>query len=274
MTISYDLSIDQTTAEPAPFTTTTTTKPLGSYNAEDDFQLSESRSVIKVHTAREQLAHLDERPEALENASEKPDFVAVTAATSTEATEWTTFSYSLVQPTTDNLDFERSPKRIQSKNPVAQNVENKADLNRLKSSAKETAESITSLEEGNYHEINPGQYHEVNPGQYHEVNPGQYHETNPGQYHEINPGQYEEQHPGQDLGVDKITVNFDQEEEDQSRTYNVKANAGDFIIGEVGRIDINSGQTIHGVRYTAVDGVVDQARISDILEQYFGARAS
>ena len=29
-----------------------------------------------------------------------------------------------------------------------------------------------------------------------------------------------------------------------------------------------------GVRYTAVDGEVDQARISDILEQYFGARTS
>lgn len=104
------------------------------------------------------------------------------------------------------------------------------------------------------------------------MNPGQYHETNPGQYHEINPGQYDEKHPGQDLGVDKITVNFDQE--DESRTYNVKANAGDFIIGEVGRIDINSGQTLQGVRYTAVDGEVDQARISDILEQYFGARTS
>merc|ERR1711881_129437 len=117
-----------------------------------------------------------------------------------------------------------------------------------------------------------GQYHEVNPGQYHEVNPGQYHETNPGQYHESNPGQYNEKHPGQDLGVDKITVNFDHGE--KSRSYNVKANAGEFIIGEVGRIDIDSGQTLEGVRYTAVDGEVDQARISDILEQYFGARTN
>ena len=32
--------------------------------------------------------------------------------------------------------------------------------------------------------------------------------------------------------------------EDDSRTYDVRANAGDFIIGEVGRIDINSGQTL------------------------------
>ena len=32
--------------------------------------------------------------------------------------------------------------------------------------------------------------------------------------------------------------------DDYSRTYDVRANAGDFIIGEVGRIDINSGQTL------------------------------
>ena len=96
--------------------------------------------------------------------------------------------------------------------------------------------------EGQYHEINPGQYHEVNPGQYHEKNPGQYHETNPGQYHESNPGQYDAKQSGQDLGVDKITVNFDHGE--KSRSYNVKANAGEFIIGEVGRIDIDSGQTL------------------------------
>jgi len=113
-----------------------------------------------------------------------------------------------------------------------------------------------------------GQYHEVNPGQYHEVNPGQYHETNPGQYHEVNPGQYRQQ-----LGVDNLTVDFD-DNKDESRVYNVKANAGDFIIGEVGRIDINSGQTLEGVRYTAVEGEVDLERISAILEGYFGARTS
>ena len=93
-----------------------------------------------------------------------------------------------------------------------------------------------------------GQYHEVNPGQYHEVNPGQYHETNPGQYHEVNPGQYRQQ-----LGVDNLTVDFD-DNKDESRVYNVKANAGDFIIGEVGRIDINSGQTleVHFALYIAI----------------------
>jgi len=96
--------------------------------------------------------------------------------------------------------------------------------------------------------------------------------VNPGQYHETNPGQYNEIHTKQDLGVENVTFDFGHE--DESRIYNVQANAGDFIIGEVGRIDINSGQTFQGVRYTAVEGEVDQAQISDILERYFGARTS
>lgn len=137
---------------------------------------------------------------------------------------------------------------------------------------------------GQYHEVNPGQYHEINPGQDHEIHPGQDMETNPGQYHEINPGQYHESNPGQykeeqltnkaDIGVDNVTVDFDQDPEQDTKIYNVKANAGDFIIGEVGRIDISSGQTLQGVRYTALEGEVDQARISDILERFFGARTS
>ena len=32
--------------------------------------------------------------------------------------------------------------------------------------------------------------------------------------------------------------------DNESRIYNVRANAGDFIIGEAGRIDINSGETL------------------------------
>ena len=86
--------------------------------------------------------------------------------------------------------------------------------------------------------------------------------------------------------MDNITVDIDYNQEQDTGIYNVKASAGDFIIGEVGRIDINSGQTLrvcnkimgitinnlffHGVRYTAVEGEVDQARISDILVRYLG----
>jgi len=116
--------------------------------------------------------------------------------------------------------------------------------------------------------IHSGQYHEVNPGQYSEVHPGQYHEQNPGQYHEVNPGQYHEVHPGQ-VDVESVKVDFQHRSKD--RIYNVQASAGDFILGEVGRID-NSGQTLQGVRYTAVEGEVDEARITEILNRYFGAR--
>merc|ERR1712203_1223911 len=120
-------------------------------------------------------------------------------------------------------------------------------------------------EDNNYHNNNDQEY---NPGQYREVHPGQYHEQNPGQYHEVNPGQYHEVHPGQ-VDVESVKVDFQHRSKD--RIYNVQASAGDFILGEVGRID-NSGQTLQGVRYTAVEGEVDEARITEILNRYFGAR--
>merc|ERR1711962_1427898 len=111
--------------------------------------------------------------------------------------------------------------------------------------------------DGQYHEVNPGQYHEKDPGQYHEENPGQYHGVNEGQYHETNPGQYE------------AVVQFN--EKDETQSYNVHRKTGDYIIGEVGKIDINNGQTLEGVRYTAVEGMVDQDQITEILRRYFGA---
>jgi len=126
-----------------------------------------------------------------------------------------------------------------------------------------------------------GQYHEVNPGQYHEVNPGQYHEVNPGQYQEVSPGEYKEQKHEKfrniennysQYKVDNVKVDFDHQ--DNHKTYTVEAKAGNFIIGEVGRIDVNNGQTLEGVRYTALDGEVSQRRISQILERFFGARPS
>jgi len=111
--------------------------------------------------------------------------------------------------------------------------------------------------------LKSGQYHEVHPGQYHEVNPGQYHEEHPGQYQEAKPGRYRE--------VNNVKVDF--EHQDNHQTYTVEARAGDFIIGEVGKIDVSNGQTLEGVRYTAVEGKVPQERISQILELFFGARS-
>jgi len=118
--------------------------------------------------------------------------------------------------------------------------------------------------DGQYHEVNPGQYNETNPGQYHEANPGQYHEKNPGQYEERDEGKYLEINPGQYEAV----VEYNAEEE--TKSYNVHRKTGDYIIGEVGKININNGQTLEGVRYTAVEGMVNQDQIAEILARYFG----
>jgi len=118
--------------------------------------------------------------------------------------------------------------------------------------------------DGQYHEVNPGQYNETNPGQYHENNPGQYHEKNPGQYEETDEGKYLEINPGQYEAV----VEYNAEEE--TKSYNVHRKTGDYIIGEVGKININNGQTLEGVRYTAVEGMVNQEQIAEILARYFG----
>jgi len=274
ITISYDLTLEQSTQGTIGTTTMPPNRDYTDYEY-DDFQLSESRSVLNLHTASEQLVH--STMSTRDNSDSKNDATTMVITKGEDiinAKDDILLSHgeaAALEVTTQRqgLQPERSPKRIASKGALAQIIEDSTTADGLKESQTLSPDEIS---EGQYHEVNPGQYHEVNPGQYHEVNPGQYHETNPGQYHESNPGQYNEKHPGQDLGVDKITVNFDHGE--KSRSYNVKANAGEFIIGEVGRIDIDSGQTLEGVRYTAVDGEVDQARISDILEQYFGARTN
>ena len=48
---------------------------------------------------------------------------------------------------------------------------------------------------------------------------------------------------GNVVKISRKSVNFSLFREDDSRTYDVRANAGDFIIGEVGRID-GDGQTL------------------------------
>eukprot|EP00092_Neocalanus_flemingeri_P008053 GFUD01008691.1.p1 GENE.GFUD01008691.1~~GFUD01008691.1.p1 ORF type:complete len:754 (-),score=195.97 GFUD01008691.1:42-2009(-) len=303
ITISYDLSEDQSAHEDKP--PTTTLAPGSDHSMLDtmyqleDLQISESRSVADLYSEEETLTEKSTASEQIV-PSEWPDFTEETtthhaddALTSTifDSVEGITELPDAIQPFTQfvsNTDYEtmqtetaeittetqyslpeRSPKRINSKGVLSQIIEDSTDVEGLEASQTVLPDEVIK---DSYQEANPGQYHEMNPGQYHEVNPGQYHESSPGQYHETHPGQYDEKHPGQDLGVDNVTVDFDHT--DESRTYNVKASAGDFILGEVGRIDINSGQTLEGVRYTAVEGEVDQARIADILERYFGARAS
>ena len=119
---------------------------------------------------------------------------------------------------------------------------------------------------GQYHESNPGQYYEINPGQYYEVNPGQYNEVNPGQYHEENPGQYIEENSPSVLDDVKVEVKHTED----AKIYNVQSKVDKFIIGEYGTISKESGQTLHGVRYTAVADVsVDPNLIYQTLIKYF-----
>ena len=81
-----------------------------------------------------------------------------------------------------------------------------------------------------------GQYHEVNPGQYGEEEPGRYYKGHEGKYQNL-----ESAYPG-DYEVNEVKVDFDNR--DEHKIYNVQAKAGDFIIGEVGKIDVNNGQTV------------------------------
>merc|ERR1712066_624653 len=69
-------------------------------------------------------------------------------------------------------------------------------------------------------------------------------------------GQYHEDSQSEEYEVNNVKVDFDHQ--DNHKTYTVEAKAGDFIIGEVGKIDVNNGQTLEGVRYTALDGEVSQ----------------
>ena len=54
-----------------------------------------------------------------------------------------------------------------------------------------------------------------------------------------NTGYYHEANPGQEL---QLNIEFNPVEE--TKTYNVHKRTGDYIIGEVGRINVNNGQTL------------------------------
>jgi len=82
-----------------------------------------------------------------------------------------------------------------------------------------------------------------------------------------NTGYYQEANPGQEL---QLNIEFNPVEE--TKTYNVHKRTGDYIIGEVGRINVNNGQTLEGVRYTAVDGMVNQAQIAEIIKHFFSTK--
>ena len=49
---------------------------------------------------------------------------------------------------------------------------------------------------------------------------------------------------------------MDFDNRDEHKIYNVQAKAGDFIIGEVGKIDVNNGQTVEVRELTLTTAVL------------------
>jgi len=226
----------------------------------DSFQLmtsDEAQSVIDRHQGRSLMHQPGHLAVNIQNIFDESKEINDKYANRfiTEVTLQTNEKLSL-------LPKENHSKEILAFESETENVDN--DTN-----TEGSADDWMEIHDGQYHEIDPGQYYENNPGQYSEINPGQYYEEHPGQYFETNPGQYHEVNPGQEVQLD---VEFNPEEE--TKTYNVHKKTGDYIIGEVGKININNGQTLEGVRYTAVDGMVDQAQIAEILKRYFGAETA
>ena len=187
-----------------------------------------------------------------------------------ETTTTTTWWYTTTeQPDVSSDDYDETTTTITTSVPLAQLIYS-----------------------GQYHEVNPGQYHEVNPGQYHEINPGQYNEVNPGQYSTDRRGdspkppseQYFTEEPraintaGSHNTLPSKSLNDVQVEvqhTDDAQIYNVQSEIdGRFIIGEYGTISKESGQTLQGVRYTAVSDVsVDPSLIYQTLIKYFPMQA-
>merc|ERR1719219_1250462 len=222
----------------------------------EEFQISESRSRLSVYN------------------SEAPGTTETNNYDYYEEVEFTT-NINNNQFEDDFSKPERRPKVIRNENHdgrqniLIPNLETKDQTEvpsaegSLKGNAGYYQHDATGDTAEPYVHDKRGQYKEIHPGQYSEIHPGQYEETHPGQYNEVNPGQYT---------LDDKDIEVDVNSRDnESRIYNVRANAGDFIIGEAGRID-NSGQTLEGVRYTAVESEVDYEKIKEILERYFGAR--
>merc|ERR1711874_94519 len=218
----------------------------------DDFQISETRSRLSVFTT-----------EAVDTTEKIEDYYDELGTTTKSYEYQDDFSKPERTPKVirnekdESLDISLSDVETKSETETPSEGLLKDDLGYYQHDATgDTAEPYVHDQRGQYREIHPGQYTELHPGQYEEQHPGQYHEVNPGQY------------TLDDEDIEVVVDNRDNE----SRIYNVRANAGDFIIGEAGRIDINSGQTVEGVRYTAVESEVDYEKIKEILDRYFGGR--
>ena len=75
-----------------------------------------------------------------------------------------------------------------------------------------------------------GDYIDTNAGAIHKESIIHSNEAYTDRYHEVHSGQV------------KLNVEFNPEE--KTKTYNLQKKSGDYIIGEVGKIDVNNGQTL------------------------------
>ena len=132
-----------------------------------------------------------------------------------------------------------------------------------------TVTPVYAPQDGQYHETNPGPYQHDDIGDtaqpyIHDTRANYQHDptgdTAPAYQHDtagdVSYSNLDTNYPG-DYEVNEVKVDFDNQ--DEHKIYNVQAKAGDFIIGEVGRIDINNGQTVEvspGVRWKQFNFII------------------
>merc|ERR1712008_619101 len=135
-----------------------------------------------------------------------------------------------------------------------------------------------------------GKYHEINPGQYHEVNPGQYqYQDDLNELEQQQPLQQQcrgfesaplrtadqsqaivKKQPVRKVQSSLNDVQVEVKQTENTKIYNVQSKVDKFIIGEYGTISKESGQTLQGVRYTALADVsVDPNLIYETLIKFF-----
>ena len=130
--------------------------------------------------------------------------------------------------------------------------------------------SVQPPQDGQYHETNPGPYQHDDIGDtaqpyIHDTRANYQHDptgdTAPAYQHDtagdVSYSNLDTNYPG-DYEVNEVKVDFDNQ--DEHKIYNVQAKAGDFIIGEVGRIDINNGQTVEVSYYSLTRPVRGQMK--------------
>ena len=218
----------------------------------DDLLLSESITSVYIHNS-------SVIPSAQKNikTSEIPNkettvnpVISIKMLAESKTTDETTVPPTVTTTTTTSL-------------PVGENIFTVTPQYVKTSSPPTTPTTTTPYPDGQYLETNPGPYHhdpvgDLAPPYVHDHRANYQHDSTGDTappYHHDSSGDLDEDgysnldtnYPG-DYEVNEVKVDFDNQ--DEHKIYNVQAKAGDFIIGEVGRIDINNGQTVEVSYYS------------------------